>query len=77
MDDSPWPPLRWPPNPSIVVSGEYVELHPADPDRDAVALEDIKKRFKIETGRTEEGHVVADAIQYSQKEPRSKEVVQP
>src|SRR5262249_11795641 len=37
--------------------GRYV-----DPGRDVVALEDVRKRFKIETGRTEQGHVVADAI---------------
>lgn len=39
-----------------------LDVHFVDPDRDAVALEDVKKRFKIETGRTEQGHVVADAI---------------
>ena len=39
-----------------------LEIHYVDPDRDIVQLEDVKKRFKIETGRTEEGHVVADAI---------------
>jgi len=39
-----------------------LDLHYVDPDRDTVALEDVRKRFKIETGRTEEGHVVADAI---------------
>lgn len=39
-----------------------LELHYVDPDRDVVALEDVKKRFRIETGRTEQGHVVADAI---------------
>lgn len=39
-----------------------LDIHYVDPDRDVVALEDVKKRFKIETGRTEEGHVVADAI---------------
>jgi hypothetical protein len=39
-----------------------LDVHYVDPDRDVVALEDVKKRFKIETGRTEEGHVVADAI---------------
>ncbi|MCL2779314.1 MAG: GldG family protein [Polyangiaceae bacterium] len=40
----------------------HLELHYVDPDHDTLALEDVKKRFKIETGRTEEGHVVADAI---------------
>jgi len=39
-----------------------LDVHYIDPDRDTAALEDVKKRFKIETGRTEQGHVVADAI---------------
>lgn len=39
-----------------------LDVHYVDPDRDTVALEDLRKRFKIETGRTEEGHVVSDAI---------------
>ena len=39
-----------------------LDVHYIDPDRDIVALEDVKKRFKIETGRTQDGHVVADAI---------------
>ncbi|MDB4998054.1 MAG: Mucin 2 precursor [Myxococcaceae bacterium] len=39
-----------------------LDIHYIDPDRDTVALEDIRKRFKIETGRTEDGHVVADAV---------------
>jgi hypothetical protein len=39
-----------------------LDIHYVDPDRDVVALEDVKKRFKIETGRTEQGHIVADAI---------------
>lgn len=39
-----------------------LDVHYVDPDRDAIALEDVRKRFKIETGRTEQGHVVADAI---------------
>jgi len=39
-----------------------LDVHYIDPDRDAMALEDVRKRFKIETGRTEQGHVVADAI---------------
>ena len=33
-----------------------------DPDRDTAALEDVRKKFKIDTGRTEDGHVVTDAI---------------
>lgn len=39
-----------------------LDVHYVDPDKDTVALEDVRKRFKIETGRTEDGHVVADAI---------------
>ena len=39
-----------------------LEIHYVDPDRDTVALEDVRKRFKIETGRTDNGHVVADAV---------------
>jgi hypothetical protein len=39
-----------------------LDVHYVDPDTDTAALEDVKKRFKIETGRTEQGHVVADAI---------------
>ena len=39
-----------------------LDVHYVDPDRDLVALEDLRKRFKIETGRTEQGHVVTDAI---------------
>ena len=39
-----------------------LDVHYIDPDRDAVALEDVRKRFRIETGRTAEGRVVTDAI---------------
>lgn len=39
-----------------------LEVHYVDPDRDALAFEDVRKRFQIETGRTEAGHVVADAV---------------
>jgi hypothetical protein len=39
-----------------------LDIRYVDPDRDTVALEDVRKRFKIETGRTEDGHVVADAV---------------
>ena len=48
----------------VAYQGETTKLdiHYIDPDRDTVALEDVRKRFKIETGRTEDGHVVADAI---------------
>ena len=39
-----------------------LDIHYIDPDKDALALEDVRKRFKIQTGRTEDGRVVADAI---------------
>lgn len=39
-----------------------LEVRYVDPDKDVVALEDVRKRFRIETGRTEQGHVVADAV---------------
>lgn len=39
-----------------------LDVHYVDPDRDALAREDVKKRFKIEVGRTEQGQVVADAV---------------
>src|SRR6201999_276314 len=41
---------------------DKLDVHYIDPDRDTIALEDVKKRFKIETGRTEQGHVIADAL---------------
>jgi hypothetical protein len=41
---------------------DRLNLHYIDPDRDTLALEDVRKRYKIETGRSEDGHVVADAI---------------
>lgn len=48
----------------VAYAGETTKLdvHYVDPDHDVVALEDVKKRFKIETGRTEQGRVIADAI---------------
>lgn len=39
-----------------------LEVRYVDPDKDVVALEDVRKRFRIETGRSEQGHVVADAV---------------
>jgi hypothetical protein len=39
-----------------------LDVHWIDPDRDTVALEDVRKRFRVETARTQEGRVVADAI---------------
>lgn len=39
-----------------------LEVHYVDPERDLFAFEDVKKRFKIETGRSDQGHVTADAV---------------
>jgi hypothetical protein len=39
-----------------------LDVHYIDPDRDAIALEDIRKRFEIVTGHTSDGRVVTDAI---------------
>jgi len=39
-----------------------VVVKPVDPDKDVLALEDLKKRFKIEAGRAEDGHVLTDAV---------------
>src|SRR5580700_219422 len=46
---------------------DKLHLHLIDPDRDTAALEDVRKRFKIETGRTEDGHVVTDAVMVASK----------
>lgn len=39
-----------------------LQVRYVDPDRDTAALEDVRKKFKVDTGRTEDGHVVTDAI---------------
>jgi predicted double-glycine peptidase len=39
-----------------------LDVHYIDPDRDALALEDVHKRFDIVTGHTSDGRVVTDAI---------------
>ncbi len=41
---------------------DALKVHTIDPDRDTAALEDVRKRFRIDTGRTEDGHVVTDAV---------------
>src|SRR5580700_5513329 len=46
---------------------DRLHVHLIDPDRDTAALEDVRKRFKIETGRTEDGHVVTDAVMVASK----------
>lgn len=37
-------------------------VHVVDPDRDRAAVEDLRARFKIETGRTADGRIVTDAV---------------
>ncbi len=49
---------------------DRLHVHYIDPDRDTAALEDVRKRFKIDTGRTEDGHVVTDAIMVASKGDR-------
>ena len=39
-----------------------LDVHYVDPDKDRLALEDVRRRFKIQAGVTEEGHVATDAI---------------
>ena len=39
-----------------------LEVHFVDPDRDAVQLLDLQRRFGLEAGRTEDGRVATDAI---------------
>jgi len=41
-----------------------IDVHDIDPDKaaDLPALEDVRKRFKIEVGRSTEGRVVTDAV---------------
>ncbi|MDB4997564.1 MAG: Mucin 2 precursor [Myxococcaceae bacterium] len=41
---------------------QKLDVHYIDPDRDLAALEDVRKRFKIDTGRTADGRVVTDSI---------------
>lgn len=38
-----------------------LDLHYVDPDKDAILLLDVRRRFKIEATRAEDGHVVTDA----------------
>lgn len=41
---------------------DKLDVHYIDPDQDQIALEDVRKRFRVESGRTSEGHTVTDAI---------------
>lgn len=39
-----------------------LDVRHVDPDRDPVALEDLRRKYNVETSRTDSGHNVADAI---------------
>ncbi len=39
-----------------------IEAKYLDPDRDPLAFDDARRKFKIEAGKTEDGRVVADAV---------------
>lgn len=39
-----------------------LEVHYIDPDKDALALQDVRKRFKVEAAPAPDGRMVADAI---------------
>jgi ABC-type uncharacterized transport system len=47
----------------VTYSGETTKLdvHYVDPDKDAIAFLDVRRRFKIEATRAEDGRVVTDA----------------
>ncbi len=47
----------------VAYAGETTKLdvHYVDPDRDAIQLLDVRRRFKIEAARAEDGRVVTDA----------------
>ncbi len=47
----------------VSYSGETnkLDIHYVDPDRDAIQLLDVRRRFKIEAARAEDGRVVTDA----------------
>jgi hypothetical protein len=47
---------------SYVAATSRIEVHWIDPDRDAVQLVDLQRRFGLEAGRTEDGRVATDAI---------------
>jgi hypothetical protein len=47
---------------SYEAASRRVDVHWINPDRDAVQLVDLQRRFGLEAGRTEEGRVATDAI---------------
>jgi ABC-type uncharacterized transport system len=47
---------------SYRAQSERLDVHWIDPDRDAVQLVDLQRRYGLEAGRTEDGRVATDAI---------------
>ncbi len=41
---------------------QKLDVHWVDPDKDVLALQDLRKRFKVETSPAQDGRMVADAI---------------
>ena len=41
---------------------DRLDVRWVDPDRDVARMEDLKKRFRIESGRAEDGRLVTDAV---------------
>jgi hypothetical protein len=47
---------------SYRAASSKIDVHWIDPDRDAVQLVDLQRRFGLEAGRTENGRVATDAV---------------
>jgi hypothetical protein len=47
---------------AYVAASSRVDVHWIDPDRDVAQLVDLQRRFGLEAGRTEGGHVATDAV---------------
>jgi hypothetical protein len=41
---------------------DKLHVHYVDPDRDTLQLEDVRKRFNIQAGVTQDGHIATDAV---------------
>jgi hypothetical protein len=47
---------------AYVAASSRLDVRWIDPDRDAVQLVDLERRFRLEAGRTEDGRVATDAV---------------
>lgn len=47
---------------SYAAETDKLDVRYVDPDRDRLAFEDVRKKFRIEAGRTEDNRVVTDAV---------------